>query len=196
VDASRRTRRTNAYFTGLGATRRIVLYDTLKGDLEPGEAVPAGRLDEMETILAHEAGHWMHGDVWKGTALAVAGLGGFFLVLWLVLGRGWGWLPAAALPDGARAAAVVLLVGNLCRLVAVPLENAVTRRMERRADRASLEITRNPGAFIRAEVELARRNVSEIEPGPVTVVLIWTHPPALERIRMAEEFAGAEGGGG
>lgn len=88
VDASRRTRRTNAYFTGLGATQRIVLYDTLRD--QP--------LDEVETIVAHEAGHWRAGHVWKGTALGILGAGAFFLALWLLFKFGAGWVPSRNSP--------------------------------------------------------------------------------------------------
>lgn len=207
VDASRRTRRTNAYFTGLGATKRIVLYDTLRDGDGP---IPAGKLDkldevkldevkldevkldevkldEVETILAHEAGHWMHGHVWKGTLLALAGVAGFFVLLWLLTKSGWSWMPDRALPGGARAASVVLLLATVVNFLSMPVQNAISRSMEREADRASLELTGNPEAFIRAEVELARRNLSDIEPGRLAVFWLYTHPPVMERIRMAEK---------
>ncbi|MHC5059214.1 MAG: M48 family metallopeptidase [Planctomycetota bacterium] len=194
MDASRRTKRTNAYFTGLGATKRIVLYDTLRGKSdEGGKAVdiPPGRLDEMETILAHEAGHWRHGHMWKGTLLALAGTGAFFLGLWLLAKVPSSWIPAGGLPGGARAAVGVLLAATVVNFLAMPVANAVSRSWERAADRASLEYSRNPEAFIRAEVELSRRNISQIEPGALVVFWFYTHPPVLERIRMAEDYADA-----
>ena len=185
VDASRRTKRTNAYFTGLGATKRIVLYDTLRG--ADGSISPETR-DEVETILAHEAGHWRHGHMWKGTLLALAGTGAFFLGLWLLARAPSGWIPEGPLPGGARAAAGVLLAATVVNFLAMPVANAVSRSWERAADRASLELSRKPEAFIRAEVELSRRNISHIEPGALVVFWLYTHPPVLERIRMAEEF--------
>jgi STE24 endopeptidase len=185
VDASRRTRRTNAYFTGLGATKRIVLWDTLK---DPDGSITPETLDEVETILAHEAGHWQHGHMWKGTLLAVGGIGVFFFLLWLVFRSGLSWVPGAELPAGARAAPVVLLMAVAINMLAMPIANAISRRWERQADRASLELSRKPDAFIRAEVELARRNISNIEPHPAIVFLFYTHPPVLERIRMGEEY--------
>ena len=193
VDASRRTKRTNAYFTGLGATKRIVLYDTLRGD--DGQ-VSGDTLDEVETILAHEAGHWRAGHIWKGTVLAVLGTGAFFLALWAFFGFGSQWVPAPALPSGARAGIVVLLAATVINMLTMPVTNAISRAWERTADRAALELSGKPEAFIRAEVELSRRNLSEIEPGTLTVFWLYTHPPVLERIRMGEEFArgAAEGG--
>ncbi len=184
VDASRRTRRTNAYFTGLGATQRIVLYDTLRD--EP--------LDEVETIVAHEAGHWRAGHVWKGTVLGVLGTGAFFLALWLLFKIGSSWVPPPVLPAGARAAAAVLLAATVVNFLGMPVSNAISRAWERTADRASLELSGKPEAFVRAEVALARRNLSQIEPGALTVFWLYTHPPVLERIRMGEDFARAKGG--
>lgn len=78
----------------------------------------------------------------------------------------------------------------------MPVASAVSRAWEREADRASLELSGKPEAFVRAEVELSRRNVSEIEPGALAVFWLYSHPPVLERIRMARDFAdgaGAEG---
>lgn len=193
VDASRRTRRTNAYFTGLGATKRIVLYDTLRG--EDGR-ISGEALDEVETILAHEAGHWRAGHIWKGTVLGILGTGAFFLALWLLFRIGSSWAPSPALPAGARAAALVLLAVTVVNFLAMPISNAISRAWEREADRASLELSAKPEAFIRAEVELARRNLSDIEPGALTVFWFYTHPPVLERIRMGEEFARAKAEGG
>jgi STE24 endopeptidase len=193
VDASRRTRRTNAYFTGLGATRRIVLYDTLRD--EDG-SVSGDALDEVETILAHEAGHWRAGHIWKGTVLGVLGTGAFFLALWLLFRLGASWAPHPALPAGARAAVVVLLAATVVNFFGMPVSNAISRAWERTADRAALELSSRPEATVRAEVELSRRNLSEIEPGALTVFWLYTHPPVLERIRMAEEFARAKAEGG
>jgi STE24 endopeptidase len=183
VDAHTKTRRTNAYFTGLGATKRIVLYDTLRDDLG---AIDAARLDEIETIVAHEAGHWKHGHMWKGTLLSIAALGAFFALVWGVTRVGGAWLPAPGLPGGARLAPAVLLAALVAELVSMPVANAVSRRWERTADREALALSSSPEAFVRAEVELARRNISEIEPGSLTVFWLYSHPPVLERIRMGE----------
>ncbi len=235
IDASRRTTRTNAYFTGLGATKRIVLFDTLRGEAPAADTTPAHTpaaippevMDEIETVLAHEAGHWRGGHMWKGTLLALAGMAAFFLALWLVskgpvmskprailnspstrgprpLAQdpirlaprgargaskgGWSWVPGAALPGGARAAAGMLFVAMVLNVLAMPVANAISRTWEREADRAAFELSEKPEAFIRAEVGLVRKNIAEIEPGAWTVFLFHSHPPPLERIRAAEAF--------
>jgi len=193
VDASRRTRRTNAYFTGFGATKRIVLFDTLRGG---DERISGESLDEIETIVAHEAGHWRAGHVWKGMLLGILGAGAFFLALGFLFRAGSSWLPPSSLPAGARAAAVVLLAATVANFLAMPVTNVISRSWERTADRASLEFSGKPEAFVRAEVELSRRNLSEIEPGALTVLWLYTHPPVLERIRMGEEYRAPKAEGG
>jgi STE24 endopeptidase len=178
MDASTKTKRLNAFFTGLGATKRIVLWDTLKD---------AG-LDEIETIVAHEAGHWKYGHMWKGTLIALVGIGAFMGLLWLVFRSGSSWIPDAALPRGGSAAVIVLLLVVVARTLTMPIENGISRSWERQADRASLELSDKPDAFIEAEVKLARGNLSNIEPGPFTVFWFYSHPPVMERITMGERY--------
>jgi Zn-dependent protease with chaperone function len=113
ADASKRTRKVNAYVSGIGPTRRVVLWDTL---------LDAPR-DEVEVVVAHELGHRRMRHVLHGTLLAVGGVVVFVVVLRLLLPR-----PS---PDDA---ALVLLVGTALELLALPLGSAVSRRWERTAD--------------------------------------------------------------
>jgi STE24 endopeptidase len=193
LDSSRRTSRPNAHFTGLGPTRRIVIHDTLLESRGADGRFSEEALDELEVVLAHEAGHWMRGHTWKGTVLSVIALGFFFALLALVLRSGWSWAPPAALPGGARAAALALLVGTAIGFLAMPAANAVSRRMEREADRLSIELTGKREAFVRSQVDLARRNIAHIEPGRLAVFWLYSHPPVLERIAMAEEAVSVGG---
>jgi STE24 endopeptidase len=180
TDASRRTRKGNAYFTGLGATKRIVLYDTLVRGNDP---------EEVELILAHEMGHWRAAHIWKGLALSLAGLA---VALW-VGAAVLSWAAARpafhlAGPADVAGLPVFLLAVYLLSLLSMPLQVAISRHFEREADRASLVLTENPAAFIRAEVSLARSNLADLTPPRPLVWLLYTHPPVMERIRMAEEF--------
>jgi STE24 endopeptidase len=181
ADASRRTKKGNAYFTGLGATKRIVLYDNLVARSDP---------EAVELVLAHEMGHWKHAHIWQGIALTLAGMAvllwsGARVLAWAAERRAFhlaGPADLAGLP-------LFLLALFVLSLVALPIQNAVSRHFERQADWASLELTRNPAAFIRAEVDLARSNLADLNPPRPVVWFLYTHPPVAERLRMAEAFA-------
>jgi STE24 endopeptidase len=185
MDASRQGSHTNAYFIGFGSTRRIVLWDTLLIEHPP---------DEVISILAHEIGHWRHDHIVKGLALgAVGGLAGM-LGLWLALNseavqRAVGF----AGPTDPAAFPLILLLGFLASWAVRPVENAVSRHFERQADAASLELARMPAVFIEAERRLTRVNIGNVTPSPWNVWLFASHPPAVERIAMAE--AAEESGG-
>lgn len=184
MDASRKTKKTNAYFTGLGRTRRVVLYDTLIATSTP---------EEVELVLAHELGHWRRYHIWKGIALGAASM---LAALWLIARL----LNAAA--DSGRfgfihPADVVSLPLLLLSLLALdvatmPIQAAISRAFEREADLESLRLTNNPDAFITSEVKLARTNLSDIEPPRAIVWFSYTHPPVLERIAMAEAYRAQE----
>lgn len=181
ADASRRTKKSNAYFTGLGATKRIVLYDNLVARSDP---------DAVELVLAHEMGHWKHAHIWKGIGLTLVGMAvllwcGAQVLAWAAERRAFhlaGPADVAGLP-------LFLLALFVLNLVGLPIQNAVSRHFERQADWTSLELTGNPAAFIRAEVDLARSNLADLTPARPLVWLLYTHPPVAERIRMADVFA-------
>ncbi len=181
IDASRRTRKGNAYFTGLGSTKRIVLYDNLVTSNDP---------EAVELVLAHEMGHWKHAHIWKGLALAVLAIGaalwcGARVLQWAAGGRLFnleGVADIAAVP-------LFLLVLFSLNLLAMPLQNGISRYFERQADWESLQLARDPAAFIRSEVNLARSNLADLNPPRPLVWLLYSHPPTGERIGMAEQFA-------
>ncbi len=180
MNASRQSNHSNAYFTGFGSTRRIVLYDTLlKNHTEA----------EIESILAHELGHWRQDHIVKGIVLGtLAALLGFFVLdrcLRAAMGRGPWNLQSIADPAGLP---LVLLLMNLGGWVAMPIGNAVSRYFERQADHASLELAGQTEAFIAAELKLAKVNKSNVAPAPWNVWLFSSHPPTVERIRMAREW--------
>ncbi len=216
MDASSRGRHTNAYFTGFGSTRRIVLFDTLVqahsgidatstasliglfGSAAPGGpllgasqimAAQVGGADELETILAHEMGHWRHQHIVKGLVLAsIGGLVGFYLlarILRWAIGRRPFCLTNQADPAGLP---LILLLATLAAWLTMPVQNGISRYFERQADAASLELAAKPAAFVEAEKRLARDNISDVAPVPFNVWMFSTHPPAVERIKMAKEW--------
>lgn len=187
ADASRRTTAVNAYFTGFGPTRRIVVYDTLVRSLTPREG---------ELVIAHEAGHWRHHDIYHGLLMGTAGAGLALFLAALLLG---GLFRARAFgltgPVDPAAAVLFLLLYWLGTFLALPIENAISRRIEARADAFALDLTGDAATQIQVEVALGRRNLSDIVPPPLARLLFFSHPGTLERIAQAEAFAERRGTG-
>ncbi len=177
-DASRRSRTVNAYFTGLGKTRRIVVYDTLVEKFPP---------EEVGLVVAHEAGHWKYHHVNVGLALGLAAaalglfLGQAVLLRWVASARhGLAGLGDPALVFPAYALYLTLSV------VAVVPSNWISRRMETQADLASIALTGDPETFIRAEERLGRENLSDVLPPAWIEATLFTHPATSRRILLAE----------
>ncbi len=174
-----KTKKANAALTGLWATRRILVSDTMLAEYSD---------DEIEVVLAHELAHHVHGDIWKGIVFE-SGLilGGFYLAARV--------LRALALPLGLRDVAdiaglpLLLLAAGAVSFLAVPLAHAMSRAYERSADRFALNLTRNPEAFISAMRRLGNQNLAEEHPSKIVQWLFYSHPPMHERIAAAQAFA-------
>src|SRR6266540_90498 len=181
ADASRRTRKENAYVSGLGATRRVVVYDTL---------LARGGPDEVELVVAHELGHRRLRHVAKGTVLGMVGSALAVAALAFLL-RSNGVLHAVHARSAAdpRVVPFVLLFVAALELVALPLGSAVSRRWETEADRFSLEMTGDLAAFVRSHVDLARANLSDLDPPRWLYLATFTHPTPPERIASARRWA-------
>jgi STE24 endopeptidase len=188
-DASRRTTRVNAYVSGVGGTRRVVVYDTL---LRPGgqEPVAAEREDEVALVLAHELAHVAHRDVlWSTVAGALLTGAGVLVVNWL-LGLGWvrDLLQVGGLGDPLVTPGLLLL-GAVGGLLASPLASAVSRWAEARADWTALEVSRDPGTAVAVERRLALENRADLRPNRLLVVVFSSHPPTMARIAQARLWA-------
>jgi STE24 endopeptidase len=176
-DASRRTRKHNAYVSGLGPTRRLVIFDTLLEDAPRAE---------LRGVVAHELGHRRYRHVALGTGLAMVGAAAAVLVIWGLLS--WpGLLSAsgASLPSDPRVVPVVLLVLWLLEVGALPFETWLSRRWERAADGFALELTRDGAAIEQMHRRLALANLSDLDPPPLLYALLFTHPTPPERIAAA-----------
>ena len=177
ADASRRTRAVNAYFSGLGSSRRIVLYDNLvEGMDEP----------EVLSVVAHEVGHWKLRHITKGWVAGLTAAAALMMMAKLVLP---GWLQILGLRRKENPLLGASLYGAylVIMILIMPISNAVSRTMERDADRFSLAETKNPEAFIQHRVEAAKKNLSDVTP-PAWVRLLWfTHPTTMERIELARD---------
>lgn len=174
ADASRRTRKHNAYVSGLGPTRRLVLFDTLLEDSPPGE---------LRGVVAHELGHRRHRHVAAGTALAMAGAAAAVLIVWGVLS--WEALLSAAGASGPgdpRVVPLVLLTFFVLELAALPFGSWLSRRWERTADRFALELTHDGAAMEQMHKRLAVANLADLDPPRLLYALLFTHPTPPERI--------------
>jgi STE24 endopeptidase len=181
MDASRQGRHTNAYFTGFGGTRRIVLYDTL---------LTSHTEDEALSILGHEMGHWRHQHIVKGIALGTLGaLLGFFVLKVLLTRASQARLFAIAAPDDPAGWPLILLLAALGGFASAPVSNGISRGFEREADADALALFGHPQVFVEAERRLARDNIGNVAPADLNVLLFATHPPVLDRIAAAERWA-------
>lgn len=181
ADASRRTTALNAYVSGFGSTRRIVVYDTLLDSESPAV---------VETIVAHELGHAKSNDVIIGTVIVALGAGaaviaGYLLAGWSPLLRRAG---AAALAD-PRSVGLVLFVVAAVGLLLAPAQSLISRQVESRADIHALDLTREPAEFIEMQRRLGIRNVADLQPNPLYYWVFASHPSTVERIATARDWA-------
>jgi STE24 endopeptidase len=168
MDASRRTTRANAYFACVGETRRVVLYDNLLRDYP---------FDEVESVVAHELAHWRQGHITKGMLWGMLGSFLAWGLLFLILRIS---LPGSTSPP-PHIWLFILLFLNLGSFVTLPIQNAISRQMEREADSIAVMLTENREAAIRLQISLAVKNHSDVDP-PTYLRLFSTHPSAFERI--------------
>jgi STE24 endopeptidase len=180
ADASRRTRAVNAYVSGLGATRRIVVYDTLLREAPPAE---------VASVVAHELAHAKHRDVVTGTLLGALGTAAAVVGLYLL--GGWaGLLRAAGVGSVAEPRAVGLLVAlaALVGLALGPAQSVVSRSVEARADAAALRFTDDPATFTAMQARLAAVNLSDPDPPRWEYLLFASHPSTVERMAAARAY--------
>jgi len=180
ADASRRTTALNAYVSGYGRTRRIVVYDTLL------KAAP----EEVRLVVAHELGHAKRGDVVHGSVLGALATAAAVCLIFLAMT----WPPllrraGAASAGDPRSVALLLFLSAALTFLFTPAQNLITRRIEARADVHSLDLTRDPATFIASEKRLARTNLSDLQPNPLLYALFFNHPSSPERIAMARSWA-------
>jgi STE24 endopeptidase len=181
MDASRRSSHSNAYFTGLGRVKRVVLFDTLLARMEEPEIL---------AVLAHELGHWKLGHVLKRLIVTASfGLVAFYLGYRLLEWEGLPALVGAA--DGSFAARVVIvaLIGSVATFPLTPLSSRWSRRHEWDADDFAKELTRRPLDLASALIKLSRDNLSNLHPHPLYAAFYYSHPPVIERVRRLRSAA-------
>jgi STE24 endopeptidase len=176
IDASSQGNEGNAYFTGIGGATRVVIYDTLLRQYPK---------QELLTILAHELGHWHHQHIWKGLALSVVGAP---LGLWILhIALGW-LLPAWGIQNRADVAGLplIMLLASLGALLAMPVQNRISRQWEAEADRFAIQATGDPAAFQATFVRLAQQNLGDPSPPRLYEGIFATHPAVGRRVADAQ----------
>jgi STE24 endopeptidase len=170
-DASRRTTTENAYVSGFGASRRLVLYDTLLHDDTPAE---------IRVITAHELAHAKYGDVLHGTLEGALAVAAAMVALFLLVG---------ARAGDPRRVPLLLALYAVVGFAVSPLTNLVSRHIEARADAHSLQLTADPRTYVAAHRKLAIAGLDDVDPSPVLYALFASHPAPAERIAMARDWA-------
>jgi len=174
MDASKRSGHSNAYFTGIGRVKRIVLYDTLLQQMSHKEIV---------AVLAHEIGHWRLGHIWKRLLLAEAAA---FVCAWGAYhALNWAGLPGLlGFGEISLAARMVILgfVASLLMFPVSPLSAWLSRQQEYEADRFARDVTGDPEPLATALIKLAAENLSNLHPHPFYAAFYYSHPPVVERV--------------
>lgn len=180
VDASKRTTSANAYVTGLGSSKRVVLYDNLLRDFSS---------EETRLVVAHELGHVRDDDVPRGLlfVLLVAPLG-----MWAAARLVRAWAPQPDQAAGARTVPALFAAVALVALLIGSVSGTLSRRVEARADSTALSLTGEAATFISQQRRLALQNVSDPDPPHLVQLLLGTHPTTVERIGAGRAWEAGE----
>ncbi len=184
MDGSKRSAHANAYFTGFGAAKRVVFFDTLLKQLSP---------DEIDAVLAHELGHYKRRHIIKRIVLMFAlSLAGFALLGW-VSSQAWfysglGVMPSLDTPNDALALILFLMVVPLLTFFLSPLMAQLSRKHEFEAD-AYAKAQTNGADLASALLKLYKDNASTLTPDPVYARFYYSHPPASERLSRLQAAA-------
>ncbi len=178
TDESKRSKHTNAYFTGIGKTKRIVLYDTLLASHSP---------EEIIAVLAHEIGHWKNKHIFKQLIFMISASLVLLYLAYLVVGSPvlYTAFRIQHTPVYAGLFLVSLYLGAI-RFFLNPFGAAVMRKYEREADRMAFELTGISQPIINALKRLAKDNLTNLHPHPLYVWFYYSHPPLTERIEYLQ----------
>jgi STE24 endopeptidase len=181
ADASRRTTALNAYVSGFGSTRRIVVYDTVLAQLPDRQ---------IESIAAHELGHVSAGDVLTGTLIGALGAAaGVALLGWLLPAPGLLRRAGADGPADPRTVPLILFLVAAGTLLTTPVQSLVSRHIEARADIHALDLTHDPDAFVAMQRGLAISGLAEPDPPAFLHWFFGDHPTTAERVAFAADWA-------
>ncbi|MBA7470945.1 Protease HtpX [subsurface metagenome] len=172
ADASRKTNKANAYFTGIGGSKRIVVFDNLINNFSRKETL---------NVIAHEIGHWYNWHIFKSIIIGIiSGTAGLFLINAV--------FTYSNMVGDFKSILVIILLISIISFLSLPLQNAVSRTFERQADNFTMQATENPDAQIQLMLKLAESNLSNVSPHWYIKYFLYSHPPIMERIEAAKNF--------
>lgn len=175
MDASKRSRHTNAYFSGIGRVKRIILYDTLLETMNGSEIL---------AVLAHEAGHWKKKHILK--MIIAAEIISFFVIYAIFRILQTDFLTDLFLIQQETFFAKIIIIGFLGGILSLPfapLSSLISRRFEREADRFAFFLTGNNESMTTALIKLSKDNLSNLHPHPLYAAFYYSHPPVVQRIQ-------------
>ncbi len=187
ADASRKTNTVNAYFSGIGSTQRIVIYDNLLNNHTRGEVL---------SVIAHEMGHWRYRHILYSTIIGCAEIILLVLILKLVqsgiqvnapiqsgqIGLVFPTAFGQPMNFGVKLVTILFILYSFISYLSMPLDNLISRQFERQADRASVALTGDPATQAKIFENLAVTNLSNVKPGKVLEYILFSHPPIIDRI--------------
>jgi len=169
ADASRKTNKANAYFTGIGGSKRIVVFDNLINNFSREETL---------NVIAHEIGHWYNWHIFKSIIIGIiSGTAVLFLMNAV--------FAYSNMVGDFKSILVIILLISIISFLSLPLQNAVSRTFERQADNFAIQATENPDAQIQLMLKLAESNLSNVSPHWYIKYFLYSHPPIMERIEAA-----------
>ncbi len=182
MDASKRTRHTNAYFTGIGRVKRVVLFDTLCDNMDDNEIL---------SVLAHEIGHWKKRHLLK-MLIMIEALSMVLIYLSFRMAQGDTLTRIFHIAQDSFYAKIVALyfIWGIVLFPFIPLHSYLSRKYEKEADLFAYRLTGDAMGMVSALVKLAKENLSNLYPHPLYVRFFYSHPPVLDRIRLLKQQDG------
>lgn len=177
-DMSKNTKKANAAFTGLGKTKRIILGDTLLKDYSK---------DEIETVIAHELGHYKHKHIVKNIVFGTVSSFLTFFVISILYKNSLSWFDFEYITQIA-ALPLLSLWAMVIGLIQSPIGNILSRKYEYEADRYAIETTRKPESFINTLNKLTNQNLGDREPHPFIEWFFYSHPSIKNRVKAIQDF--------
>uniref|UniRef100_A0A832G2V4 M48 family peptidase n=1 Tax=Ignavibacterium album TaxID=591197 RepID=A0A832G2V4_9BACT len=178
-DMSKNTKKANAAFTGLGKTKKIILGDTLLSSYSK---------DEIETVIAHELGHYKKKHIIKNIIFGTANSFIMFFVISVLYKASLSWFGFSSITEIA-ALPLLTLWAMLIGLIQTPIGNMLSRKFEFEADQYAIEATNKPLSFIHTLNKLTEQNLGDKEPHPFVEWFFYSHPSIKKRIAAIENFA-------